>query len=305
MLTQIKNGNLVKIEGILSEIDIAPKTFTKNNVEQQAIGGRIKIRVETVIKEVETVLEIPVELFATKLKNDGQPNPVYDSINKIMTEYVSIAASDYDKADRIRITGASLAMNEFYNPDGTFVSYPQIKASFVNKIKKEDCKPEATFNVVFVVGKAGYKTDAEGVEDTSVYEISGMIPQFGGKVDIVPFMAVNPGVIDAVSNYWSEGDTVRASGRLNFSSTVVETTVPVDFGEPITQKKTINVSELIVTGGSSTPLDGEYAINVEDIKAALVERKERLAVAKQKAEEKGKSGKAPAAPKKQFADLGF
>lgn len=303
MLKQIENGNTVKIEGILSEVNLAERTYVKDGKEQVGIGGKIKIRVETSINGVDKILEIPVDMFATKLKKDGQPNPIYDSIYKIMSEYVSIAASDYDRADRIRITRGSISMNEFYNSDGTFVSYPKITATFVNKIKKEDCKPEASFNVVFVVGKAGYKMDKDGVP-TDVYEVSGMIPQYNEAIDVVPFVAINSGVVDAISNYWTEGDTVRASGKLNFSSEIIDTEVPVDFGEPVKSKKTISVHELVITGGSSTPLDGDYAIDVEEVKVALANRKERLAVAKSKADNRGKAKQAPAATN-QFADLGF
>ena len=68
-----------------------------------------------------------------------------------------------------------------------------------------------------MVGQAGFELDRDGVE-TNKYKILGMIPQYGGRVDVVPFFAYNPGVIDAVSQYWEQGCTVRAAGRLNFTS---------------------------------------------------------------------------------------
>ena len=133
-----------------------------------------------------------------------------------------------------------------------------------------------------------------------------MVPQFGGKVDVVPFYATNPGVIDAVSNYWNEGDTVRATGKLNFTSETKEVEVKVDFGDPVIDTRTFSISELVITGGSSTPLDGEFAINYDDVKVALEQRKIRLAELKDKASAKGASGKAPApASGNKFKDLGF
>ena len=305
MLTQIKDGNVVKIEGILSEIDIDYKDFKKNNTDVKAIGGVIKVRVNTTINGTDTELEIPVHMFAAQLTNAGAPNPAYESIERIKKEYVSIAASDIEHADRVRITKGQITMNEYYGQDERLVSFPRITASFVTKIKKEECKPKAEFNVTFMVGKTGYEVDREGVE-TDKYKVTGMVPQYGGKVDVVPFFAYNPGVIDAVSNYWNEGDTVRATGKLNFTSKTETRMVEVDFGEPTEETRTISISELVITGGSSTPLDGEFAINYDDIKAALEDRKNKLAESKAKAAKKGTSGKAPAATSgNKFSDLGF
>jgi hypothetical protein len=305
MLTQVKDGNVVKIEGILSEIDLKYGSITKNGVTSKTVGGSIKVRVNTTINGEEKELEIPVHMFASQYTNAGAPNPAYESIEKVMTEYVSIAASDIEHADRIRITRGNIEMNEYYGQNGKLISFPRIRASFVSKVRKEDCKPDASFTVVFVVGSKAYETDSEGVE-TSTYKISGLVPQFGGKIDVVPFVAVNPGVVDAVSNYWNEGDTVRASGKLNFSSRTEEVTAQVDFGEPTTTIRTISVSDLVITGGSSTPLEGDYAIPYEDVKEALAERKNRLAELKEKSQNKGTSGKAPApAAGNKFRDLGF
>lgn len=305
MLNTIKDGNVVKIEGILSEIDIEYKDFKKNGVDTKAIGGVIKVRVNTAINGADTELEIPVHMFAAQLTNAGAPNPAYESIERVMNEYVSIAASDIDHADRVRITKGQIQMNEYYGQDERLISFPRITASFVTKIKKEECKPKAEFNVTFMVGKAGYELDRDGVE-TNKYKVTGMVPQFGGKVDVVPFFAYNAGVIDAVSQYWNEGDTVKATGKLNFTSKTETRMVEVDFGEPTEETRTISVSELVITGGSSTPLEGEFAIDYDDIKAALEDRKERLAASKTKAANKGTSGKAPApAGGNKFKDLGF
>lgn len=305
MLAQIKDGNVVKIEGILSEVDLEYKDFTKNNTTTKAIGGVIKVRVDTAINGSDTTLEIPVHMFAAQFTNAGTPNPAYESIARIKNEYVSIAASDIDHADRVRITKGAIQMNEYYGQDGRLISFPRVTASFVTKIKREECKPKAEFTITFMVGKTGFELDKDGVE-TNKYKITGMVPQYGGKVDVIPFFAYNEGVIDAVSNYWNEGDTVKATGKLNFTSETKEVEVKVDFGEPSIETRTYSISELVITGGSSTPLEGEFAINYDDVKVALEDRKNKLAESKEKSANKGTSGKAPApAPTRKFADLGF
>ena len=101
-------------------------------------------------------------------------------------------------------------------------------------------------------------------------------------------------------------NTVKATGKLNFTSETKEVEVKVDFGEPTVETRTYSISELVITGGSSTPLDGEFAIDYDDVKVALEDRKNRLAESKEKAANRGTSGKAPAAaPAKKFSDLGF
>lgn len=303
MLKQAENT--VKIEGILSEVDIDYGKFQKNGTEINSIKGTIKVRVNQEINGVMTELEIPVHLFASQYTNAGAPNPAYESIERIKKEYISIAASDIDHADRVRITKASIQMNEYYGQNGNLISFPRVVASFVQKIKKEECNPVASFTVTLMVGSKGYETDKDGV-DTDRYKIVGMVPQYGGKVDVIPFYAINKGVIDGVSNYWNEGDTVKAAGKLNFTSKTETRTVEVDFGEPTEETRTISVSELIITGGSSTPLDGDFAFNVDEVQAALAERKARLAAQKEKsAASKGTSGKAPAQGGNKFKDLGF
>lgn len=297
-----KDNNKVKIEGILSEINMKYSSYTKNGASVDAIGGDIKIRTKQNINGAETELEVPVSVFANKYKNDGKPNPAYESLEKVMNEFKSIAAHGIDKADCVRITNGQLRMNEFYNRNGTLTSYPRVTASFINRISKDECKPEATFTATFVVGKAGYAVDADGVEDTNTYKIKAILPQYGNTVDVMEFIAHNPNVIDAISSYWQEGDTVKASGRLNFSSRTEVISQAVDFGEPIVQERTISVSELILTGGSATPLEGEFAYNSDEIRAALARRTEKLEADKVK--KTATFNKAPGAIKQGY-DLGF
>lgn len=299
--------NKVRIEGILSEVNLKHSSFQKNGKEMKALGGEIKIRVEQKLTKTDdslSILEIPVQMFASELKNDGSPNPAYENISRIMNEYVSIAASDEARADRIRITNGQIKMNEYYSQNGSFVSFPRIHASFISKVKKEDFKPEATFSVTFAVANKGYELDKDGVE-TDKYCVTGILPQYGGKVDVIKFNTASKNVAEAVSEYWEQGDTVRASGKLNFSSRTETTLTEVDFGDPVEETRTISVSELIITGGSSTPLEGEFAYNQDEIMSALAERKSRLAELKENSK-KGGSKKAPAPTSgNKFKDLGF
>ena len=273
----------------------------------ESIGGSITVKVTQKISGEEKELAIPVHMFASKLTNKGTPNPAYESIKKIADEYVSIAASDNgeDGADRIRITSGSIRMNEYYSADGRLVSFPRVNASFVQRISKAECKPEATFTTEFVVANKSEEIDRNG-EVTGRYRIDAIIPQYGGRVDVVPMFAQSPGVIDAVSTYWEIGDTVKANGRLDFSATTETTLEEVDFGEPIEKTRTINRSDLIITGGSQTALEGDAAFDNAEIQNALADRKLRLEKQKDRDMSRAATRQAPPQTAKNgFADLGF
>jgi hypothetical protein len=291
MLRQAENR--CKIEGILAEIDIKPGSFNKNGQMMESIGGHIIVKVTQKISGEEKELAIPVHMFASKLTNKGTPNPAYESIKKVMDEYVSIAASDNgeDGADRVRITSGSVRMNEYYSQDGRLISFPRVNASFVSRINKADCKPEATYTAEFVV--ANKAEEIVNDEPTGRYRIDAIIPQYGGKVDVVPMYAQSPGVIDAVSTYWNVGDTVKANGRLDFSATTETIIEEVDFGEPIEKTRTINKSDLIITGGSQEPLEGDFAFDNAEIQSALADRKVRLEAQKDKDMSRAASKAAP------------
>ena len=304
MLRQAENR--CKVEGILAEIDIKPGSFNKNGQMMESIGGSIIVKVTQKISGEEKELAIPVHMFASKLTNKGTPNPAYESIKKVMDEYVSIAASENGEegADRVRITSGSVRMNEYYSQDGRLISFPRVNASFVSRINKADCKPEATYTAEFVV--ANKAEEIVNDEPTGRYRIDAIIPQYGGKVDVVPMYAQSEGVIDAVSTYWNVGDTVKANGRLDFSATTETIIEEVDFGEPIEKTRTINRSDLIITGGSQEPLEGDFAFDNAEIQSALADRKLRLE--KQKDKDMSRAASKMAPPKNTsngFADLGF
>lgn len=296
--------NKVFIEGILSEIDIVERTYTKDDVQNNALAGQIKVRVEQKINGVDKILEIPVHVFVNEMTKKGTKNPAYESIDTVRREFVSIASgAGVEGADRVRISGASIQMNEYWADENRLSSYPRINASFVQRVKRDEFTPKAQFSTELVVSKMINEVDKDGVE-TGRLKVEGILPQYGGRVDVVPFIAENPNVVDAISQYWQPKDTVKVSGKLNFSSTVEIYTEEQGFGEPIEKKRTINVSELVITGGSQTPLEGDFAFNEEEIKNALAERKARLE--NRKAKELARSSSRTVPAQSGFAsDIGF
>ena len=303
MLRQAENK--VRIEGILSEINLKYGSFVKNGVTVDNIGGNIKVLVHQTINNEDVTLEIPVYMFATKFTNAGKPNPAYESIQTVMTEFVSIASGAGEAgADKIRITNGNIRMNEYYNQQGQLVSFPRVNASFVSKATG-DFRPEASWSLEFAVSSMDFVTDADGVEvEPKKLRIKVIVPQYGGKVDTMEFYATNPRVIDAITSYWENQKTYSAKGRLNFTSTTREIIEECDFGEPDVHIQTVSVSELIVTKGTQSAMEDDMEFKPADLAAALKEHKAYLETLKDKTSQKPHSTPAPTSSNQEF-DLGF
>lgn len=306
-----KAENRVKVEGYLSEIDLKNGSYENGGASVEYIGGSIKVLVEQEINGKKEDLEIPVHMFAPKLTKKGSVNPAYESAEKVMKEYVSIAScGSKEQADKVRITSGEIRMNEFVGQNTQIVSQPRVNASFISKATGE-FTPEAKFTLEFVVSKVTLATDADGVElDPPRLNLEVIVPQYtpdtatAMKVDVVPLVATNPNVIDAINQYWNAGETFRASGRLNFSSRTEKIVEQQGFGEAIERVRTVNLSELIVTGGSEAPLEGDFAFDMDDIRAGMELRAKNLE--DMKSGKKSTTKQTPAANgSKGTKDLGF
>lgn len=303
--------NKTRIEGILSEIDLKYGSYVKNGETIETIGGHINVLVEHEVNGVATSEEIPVYMFSGKYTKAGKINPSYESIEKVMKEYVSIGAcGSKAQADRVRITNAYIRMNEFVGQTGQIVSVPRVNASFVAKAVG-DFKPEATFNLEFMVSSIARVVDNEGVEVTPAkLMVQVLVPQYTAptatamNVDLIPLYATSPAVIDAIENYWEAGMCYKASGRLNFTSQTIEKVEEVDFGEAQRTVRTISTNEFVITGGTQAPLDGDYAFDMDEIKAGMAARKARLEDMKNGKANQTKHAPAPTGTKGK-QDLGF
>lgn len=266
-----QSANRVDIEGILVSTDLKKGSFQRDGQTKETIGGSIIVRVDQEINGKKVTSDIPVHMFSTKYTKTGNINPSYESIETIMNDFVSIAAAgNVEGADKVTLTG-DIRMNEYVGRDGKTVSFPRIHASFAARVKGE-YTPKANFDVTFAVLKKEEERDKEGNE-TGRYMVKGAVIQYGGKADVVPFFVVNSNAINFISTYWDEGTTVRATGKLNFTSRKETVVTEVDFGEPQKRERTISISDLIITGGSN-PIDpdSEDAYKEEEIKEALANR---------------------------------
>lgn len=291
--------NKVKVEGILSENALKYGSYVKNGETVEDINGYIKVLVDTVIDGKELTIEVPVYFFQNQLKKNGEPNPAYENLKKAMEELKSIGATgSAATADKVRIAG-EVRMNEFVSQNGNVVSYPRINASFINR-PIGDFEPKATFEMEFIFNGATPVVDKDGVEvEPAKYTVDAILPQYGNRVDVVKLTASNPKTIAVATEKWEVGCAYPITGLLNFSSTTETIEEEQDFGPPKVKTRTTSVNELIISGGSVSPLD-EDVFPQDEVVAAVAERKTRLENLKNQPK------KAPAkAASKGALDLGF
>ena len=295
MKTIEQTKNIVKIEGIVSEIRLEEKEITskRDGNKFDAITGQIVIKVKQDINGVEQDMDVPVEVFATKMTKKGGINPAYTAAKDVKENFISIAAlggeDAIEKADRIRITNATIDANEFMSRDGNLINNPVIRASFFNKIKKADCMEKATFESTIIVKKIKDEVDREG-DPTGRLIVSAVIVNYGPVAKIVDFVVSSKNAIEHIQTYWNEKDTVVVAGKVNYSVKTETKDRSVGFGEPIKETKTTTVNEFVITSGSASGLDeDEGAYSEEDITSLLKERQARLNTMKEsprKVEEK-------------------
>jgi hypothetical protein len=286
--------NIVEIKGKLSEVNL--KEGEKDG--RRYITGSIIIKVTQEISGKMVSMDLPVSVMAGQLTKAGTENPAYQSASKVMNEMKSIAAcKNPEEADNVSITKGVLGENIFLGQQKTLVVDTRIRASFINKINGE-FTPTATFTNVIIIAAINEEINKEG-QPTGRLLITGILPQYGDKVDIVNYIVESPPAIKHITTYWSKGDTVKVFGRINYSTRTIETEEAVGFGEPIKHTRIESIKELIVTSGSEEPYPEDSAYKMDEVSAALVDRKSRIAQI-----ESGNASK-KAAPAKDASLYGF
>ncbi len=273
--------NKVFIEGIVSEINFEIKQVNG----KEAITGNIVV--ETTENSVHTV-----DVYATKLTKEGKENSVFKGLCTVMDEYKSIAKFGREEADKVKISGAKLVVNDYYNPSGELKSIVKINTNFINRLKVgEEYKPQATFEVEVFIHKIIDELDKKTNELTGRKIISGLVPIYDGKVVPMDFVVADKDFVTAVDSMYEVGQTVKIYGDL--INTVITTTkvTQVAIGKPKETTSTITTNERVFTGGSEPYVeDSALAFAVDTIKNAMAVRTEYLEELKNKKSNNSTSG---------------
>lgn len=276
--------NEVVVEGILQEVKLDERT---TNDGQEFIGGEINIEVSE--GEIHTF-----RVFSFKHKKDGTESGIYKGLKTVKDEYVSVAKVGKEQADKVRVTAGQLGVNDYVGGDGQVKSYPQLSTNFINRVQANDeFDPKAEFEVELVVQSVVEETDKEG-EETGRVKLKGFVPQYGGAIAPLEFVAEGEGA-EYIRDSYEKGNTVKIYGDIVNKVEITKIQQEVGFGKPKEKIKRNFTREYLITGGSE-PYEEENknAYDLKVIKKALTEREVYLEGLLQKAEEKAKTKNKPA-----------
>lgn len=303
--------NYAVVEGLLSEIGLEVKQVPDaKGVPQNTIMGELTIRVTQEVERDggDVTLEVPVRFYSKEKTNAGNENPAYTSALNILENGQSIAVAGEEGADAVRITGARIAMQEYYASGTTrLISFPSISGSFINIINRTDMVEKAQFEVEGVIDKIGMVLDNEGVPvEPATMRLNSIHVGYGEYTHIIPFLSRRADINQGIQAAYAAGDAITLSGKINFSSTTETYLEPVEIGDPIEKQRTVRISELLIAGVAPRDISSEI-YDPEGIKACLAKRTARLEENKAKAMQKSGQGGAPrtANAEKAKPDLGF
>ncbi|PAV30296.1 hypothetical protein CIL05_07450 [Virgibacillus profundi] len=276
--------NIVTVEGLLLEMESREGT--------SAAGKDFLSAKLTVATNEEKTEQHVIELFSMKLKADGNVNGIYSSLKTVVDEYKSVAQHG-DQADYVRTTTGKIALNDYVGGDGQLKSFPQISATFVNRLDAgEEPNYHAGFETELVVSKVVEEINQDE-EETGRVKLGGYIPLYGGKVIPFEFVVNEDGSPYVLDNY-ENGDTVFVYGDIiNFKEKTVKT-IESAFGADKQEVNYKTTRSWTVSGGVEPyEEDNVNTYNVDAIKKALAEREvylEGLKEKKKKGGEKKKGG---------------
>lgn len=268
-ITTKQSDNLVCINGVLKELDIATR---KTSDGRDYVSGQMIIRVDQECSGEMQECEIPVKMFSMKLKQDGSTNAIYEGILKMKEKYTSLAAAETpSEATRISINSGSIKENFFVSKRGVSVSDFQIETNFAGE-GRDDNEDKATFELTGVVVSKVREIDREE-QQTGRLIVKLVVVGYKGCANVLDFYVESPQSVDWIETNWKDGDTVRVAGLIKVTYKHIETVEEMGFGEPIKKIRTESKRELVITSGSATGLSEDFSYDATDIKNALGERK--------------------------------
>lgn len=271
--------NTINIEGIVSEINL--REISKDG--KNFVAGDVVVQVADAEGRINM---IPVSFISADIKKDGTPNQNYARLMQLK-DYNSIASAGIDNATKVQIRNANLSENLFLPQNGTeVISTMRINSNFFTKINETNYNPKATFSVsAYILSMEDEIKNVAGVEEvTGRLIIQAAVVGYGDKVEVFKFIVEKQSNIDYVRANWKIGDTVNMGGEVRFIEENVEVEQETGFGEAEVKKFTKRIKELIITRGSAGPLSEEEAYKEEDIKAGLLNRRQRMEETKRKAQ---------------------
>lgn len=288
--------NYAIVEGILAENDLERVTTDGVTV----IRGSIVVKVMQEINKGELKeMFVPVRFYSKEMTNKGTKNPSFTSLETLMNDGVSISAAGEENASCVSITNASVTERAFYGRDGKLVSYPELRGSFVNIIRKDQMNPRAVADIEGVIVGMKHEVDAEGIE-TGVFALQMLLVGWNEYSEIVDVKTNNPQYVSALEATYDVNTPICLGVKLHFSTEKKKILEEVAIGEPMERTITQNIRELVLV--NAKPSSAVEIVNLDIINRLKQSRLTRLEEAKAKQESRNVE-QLSTAPSK--ANLGF
>lgn len=275
--TEIRQSeNNIHVEGIVTEFEIKCDTLPDG---REIVKGTVNVQTDTDSIHV-------LELFTMKLDKKKQESKLAKGYMTLKETLQSVAQVGKENATRVRVDTGEVRRNEFYLPDGKFVSHPTYSATFVNRVKETDkFEPKATFEMELFI--ANVSQEIKDDEETGRLIVKGYTVNYNGEVLPMELVVEESDAVDYIEGEYEVGGTVFVGGEIRNKLEVNRTKTESAFGKDFEKVDKKVIREMVIDHGS--PMydeDDNRAYNPNQIKKAIAERGNRLEEMKKKAKDK-------------------
>lgn len=238
--------NTERIEGRVYQHSLAVKTVSNQasaNYGKEFIGGEIEIAVDE-----EGLNVIPVHFsYVTETTSSGNKNATFANLKRVM-EGKTWISDGKDEALKVKVDTA-LALNDFYNADGTLISTKRNEGGFVTIVS--DLCPENERNTftedMFITNIKRVEANPEKNINEDYVTIRGAIFNFRNDILPVEFMVKNKEGM----KYFENLDVspvapifTKIWGKINCGTIVTEVKEDSAFGESSVRTYERKIKEL-------------------------------------------------------------
>lgn len=252
--------NNVEIIGTIKKVSIEEKT-SKNTGKPMILGS---VLVE--VQDGDKIHNINCKLFSFKLKKDGTENGLYKGYKTVEEEY--------KPGDRVRVNG-NLTINEYYNQQGSLISFNEVRGVFFNRLEGEEANKsdKAIATIETVVENMISEMDENGIP-TGNLEVDAFTVGYGGSIIPLQNMIIGQNLAQTFQNMYIPGSTGRITMKINNYAVVGEEEVveqSAGFGSAERVESNIVTeykNNLEIIGGDLPYMDGVNNYSPQDIEDA-------------------------------------
>jgi len=256
--------NRVNLQGTLVNNSVEMKV-DKNG--RRYISGQLEIMVD---KEY----IIPVSAFTYEFKQNGEKNPMFERLSKVV-DLPSARTAGMSGAAHISVTSARFEDNSFFSDrDNRVVSNWRIGGSLIRTVA-EDAAPINSFEVQGVVSSIKEVVDREG-NNTDTYDLKLLNVAYGNRINELTFRFDDPAAIKYINDNYNVGDTVTVCGQVVYEQHQRTVEKEYGFGEAAVQTYVNTVRLLRITAGTPPVDPDESGYQLKELQQLLAAQQEDI-----------------------------